>query len=144
MRRYNVSSFAVPEPRPFVDLNTTPLIDVMLVLLIMFIMIIPVTNHKIAVDLPNGPPPPIATEPTVYRLTLEANGGLSWNGIPVPHAALPARLAAMKAEASSELHLAADGAARYEDYDRLLAVIKRAGVNRMGLVDNGRFVEDLE
>jgi biopolymer transport protein ExbD len=142
MRRHNVSSFAIPEPRPIVDLNTTPLIDVMLVLLIMFIMIIPVTSHKIAVDLPSGPT--ITSEPTVYRLTLEANGSLSWNGISVPHAALPARLAAMKAEANSELHLAADGAARYEDYDRLLAVIKRAGINRMGLVDNGRFVADLD
>ena len=61
----------------------------------------------------------------------------------MPHAALPAKLTAMRAEPNSELHLAADGAARYEDYDRLLAVIKRAGVNRMGLVDNGRFVDDL-
>jgi biopolymer transport protein ExbD len=142
MRRYSVSSFSIPERGPIADLNTTPLIDVMLVLLIMFIMTVPVVSHKIAVDLP-APPPPDAErlEPAVYRLTLERDGGLTWNGMPVAESSLPARLAALRSEAASELHLAADGAARYEDYDRLLAVIKGAGITRLGLVGNARFAE---
>ena len=144
MRRYSVSSFSIPERGPIADLNTTPLIDVMLVLLIMFIMTVPVMSHKIAVDLPTGTPPADSTEPVVYRLTLDGNGSISWNGAPIAERSLPARLAAVKAEANGELHLAADGAARYEDYDRILAHIKRAGIERLGLIGNERFVADLD
>lgn len=144
MRRYTVSSFSIPERGPIADLNTTPLIDVMLVLLIMFIMTVPVMTHKIAVDLPTGTPPERSAEPVVYRLALDSDGSLSWNGVRIAEQSLPARLGAVRDDANSELHLAADGSARYEDYDRVLAHIKRARIERLGLVDNARFVADLD
>ena len=128
---------------PISDLNTTPLIDVMLVLLIMFIMTMPMMTHKVAVDLPVETPPPVDVKPVVYRLHLERDGHLRWNGMRISEASLLARLPAVRDEPGSELHLAADGAARYEDYDRLLAAIKGAGITRLGLVDNARFVSDL-
>ena len=124
---------------PIAAINTTPLVDVMLVLLIMFIMIIPVTSHKVPVDLPaegpvRTPPPP------VHRLDIRADGSLGWNGRPVAPAALPGRLAALAADpARPNLHLDADGEARYEQVDRILAQIRTAGVTRLGFVDNRRF-----
>jgi biopolymer transport protein ExbD len=109
----------------------------MLVLLIMFIITMPIATHKVAVDLP-GDGKSFA-EPVVYRLGLDAAGRLDWNGAPIPEAQLPGRLAAMQTEANSELHFRTDGATRYEDFDRVLAAVKRAGVTRLGLVDNQRF-----
>jgi biopolymer transport protein ExbD len=130
--------FVAPAPagRPISDLNTTPLIDVMLVLLIMFIMTVPIATHKVAVDLPQGPG---NNEPVVHRLSLDAAGRLGWNGAPIAEAELPARLAAVRAEPNSELHFRTEGQARYEDFDRVLAAVKRAGITRLGLVDNERF-----
>ncbi len=131
-------SFAPPgDFAPIAAINTTPLVDVMLVLIIMFIMIIPVTSHKVPVDVPTGG----AVRPApVHRLDIRADGSLAWNGSPVAAAALPARLAALAADpARPNLHLDADGEARYEQVDRILAQIRTAGVTRLGFVDNRRF-----
>ena len=73
------------EGDPMMDINTTPLIDVMLVLLIMFIITIPIQSHAVKLDLPvntNAPPPPI--EPTKNTISTDAAGGIFWNGQPVP------------------------------------------------------------
>jgi biopolymer transport protein ExbD len=131
------------EDAPISALNTTPLIDVLLVLMIMIILTLPTMSHKVPADLPQGPRVETAP-PTIYRLDLAAGGGLLWNGIPIAGPSLPVRLAAVQADSTGELHLAADGAARYEDYDRLLAAIKRAGITRLGLVGNDAFVHDLD
>ena len=121
---------------PIATINTTPLVDVMLVLLIMFIMIIPVASHKVPVDLPAGPGLPAPA----HRLDIRADGSLAWDGRPVAPAALPGRLAALAADpARPNLHLDADGEARYEQVDRILAQIQTAGVTRLGFVDNQRF-----
>ncbi len=138
MRRH-MPPFAVSTGAPISDLNTTPLIDVMLVLLIMFIMTVPIATHKVPVDLPAGPPRTETLPPIVHRLDLDAAGRLAWNGTPIAAAELPARLAAVKAEARSELHFRTDAATRYEDFDRVLAQVKGAGITRLGLVDNQRF-----
>lgn len=122
--------------QPISDLNTTPLIDVMLVLLIMFIVTVPIATHKVAVDLPQGVPPPSA-EPVVHRLNLDVAGRLSWNGVPLADAQLPARIAAMAP--NDELHLRAEPDTPYDRFDHVLADIKRAGVEKLGLVDNQRF-----
>ena len=137
-KRRSTLSFAAPSGQPIGELNTTPLIDVMLVLLIMFIVTIPIGTHKVAVDLPQGTPP-IGAEPVVHRLSLMADGSLTWDGAAIPEAALPARLAALKTDTAAQLHLRADGAARYADYDRLLATIKGAGIEKLGLVGNEAF-----
>ncbi len=129
--------FAVESGSPIVDLNTTPLIDVMLVLLIMFIITVPVATHKVPIDLPQSGPS--RAEPIVHRLDLDAAGRLAWNGAPLGRAELPARLAAVKADPGAELHFRTDAATRYETFDGVLAQIKGAGITRLGLVDNQRF-----
>jgi len=129
---------------PLSGMNTTPLIDVMLVLLVMFIITIPLATHKVAVDLPSeklgpGVPPP------VRLLEIDAAGGLAWDGAPVPPAALQPRLAAMLADpAAPVLHLKTDAATRYERFDETLAVIKKAGVTRLGFVGNEAFARAID
>ena len=137
-RRLYTQPFSVQTGAPISDVNTTPLIDVMLVLLIMFIMTVPIATHKVPVDLPQGITE-VTEPPKVHRLSLDASGALFWNGAPLPAGQLPARLAAVKAEANAELHFRTDAEARYERFDQVLAQIKGAGITRLGLVDNQRF-----
>jgi biopolymer transport protein ExbD len=123
---------------PFSEMNITPLIDVLLVLLVMMILTIPIMTHEIPVDLPQPAPGPVETR-AVHRIDLAADGGLSWDGAPLSDAALPARLAGYLREDNAVLHISAAPAARYERFDQTLAVIKRAGVTRLGFVGNERF-----
>jgi biopolymer transport protein ExbD len=135
MRSRSIPAF--PPGEPISELNTTPLIDVMLVLLIMFIVTIPIATHKVKLDLP-GPDGTVA--PQVFRLDLDAAGRLHWNGALLPERDLPARLAVLKASGTdASLAFAADAESRYEDFDRVLATIKRAGIDKLGLVGNERF-----
>ena len=122
---------------PIATINTTPLVDVMLVLLIMFIMIIPVLNHEVSIDLPSDGP---AAPQPIHRLDIAAGGGLFWDGAPVSAAALAPRLAALAADpARPALHLNAHAEARYELVDEVLAMVRRAGVTRLGFVNNQQF-----
>jgi len=131
---------AVATDAPISALNTTPLIDVMLVLLIMFIVTVPIATHKVKIDLPSGPPL-VRTEPEIHRLDMDKAGRLAFDGAPIGEAALEARLAAMRdADPDAVLHFRTDGQARYEDFDRVLVTVKRAGVDRLGFVGNDAFV----
>src|SRR5688500_17340463 len=107
MRKRSVNFLNTMESEPIRDLNTTPLIDVMLVLLVMFIITIPIATHKVALDLPTGPG---EIEPKVYRLDMDAAGRLRWDGAPLAEAQLPARLAAVReAGPDATLEFRADG-----------------------------------
>ena len=138
-RRRPYAALAAEAEAPIAALNTTPLIDVMLVLLIMFIVTIPIATHKVRIDLPSGP---LAQpeKPQIHDLALDAAGRLSWDGAPLAEAALPARLSAMKTDQPDALlRLRADGMTRYEAFDRVLATVKRSGVERLGFVGNEAF-----
>ena len=127
---------AVREPQPMMEMNTTPLIDVMLVLLIMFIITIPVQTDAVKIDLP-GKPRVIEMNPVRNLLTIDASGAARWNGIAASDRELMATLAASQAMAPiPELHLQPDAAARYERVDQVLAMTKRAHVTAMGFVGN--------
>ncbi|PTD18302.1 ExbD/TolR family protein [Sphingomonas fennica] len=139
MARSRYRPIPFTDPRPMVEMNTTPLIDVLLVLLIMMILTVPVVTHKVAIDLP-GDGRRDAAPPPVHRLDIAASGALSWDGAPVAVAALPARLAGHRADpAGPILHVRADGEAPYGVVDQTLAAIKRARIDRIGLVDNARY-----
>ena len=121
------------------DVNVTPLIDVMLVLLIMFIITIPIQTHAVKLDLPvNQPqnqPPPI--NPIKNTLSINAQDQVLWNGSPVSMPQLRAYLdATQQMNPIPELHLQPDATARYEIVDRVLAVTKQAHVQKMGFVGN--------
>ena len=124
---------------PMIDMNVTPLIDVMLVLLIMFIITIPVQTHAVKLDLPvnqpNQPPPPI--EPVKNILSINAQDQVLWNGQPVTMDQLRSYLdTTQQMNPVPELHLQPDATARYEIVDRVLAVTKKAHVQKMGFVGN--------
>jgi biopolymer transport protein ExbD len=124
---------------PMLDINTTPLIDVMLVLLIMFIITIPIQTHAVKLDLPvnqpNQPPPPI--EPIKNKVVVSANGQILWNGSPVTKQQLRQYLdVTQQMNPIPELHLQPDSTARYELVDEVLAITKQAHVQKMGFVGN--------
>ena len=126
---------------PMMEMNTTPLIDVMLVLLIMFIITIPPQTHAVKVDLPqntNQAPPPIL--PDKNALTINPSGVVAWNGVPVDQVTLTQYLeATTKLPTEPELHFQPDPDAKYEKVDQVLAVIKRSGITKLGFIGNERY-----
>ena len=126
------------EGEPMMEMNTTPLIDVMLVLLIMLIVTIPPQTHAVKLDLPqntNQPPPPV--EPTKNKLVITQAGAVMWNGTPVTLTQLRQYLdVSQQMNPVPELHLQPEPDARYELVDEVLAVTKRAHVSKMGFVGN--------
>jgi biopolymer transport protein ExbD len=129
---------------PISTINTTPLIDLMLVLLVMFIISVPVATHQVPLDLPR-PGPPLPTQPIVHRLSLDAAGRLDWNGRAVADPQLPALLAQLVASPGDpELQINVDPETRYERVDITLATIRRAGVTRLGFVGNERFAHAID
>ena len=124
---------------PMLDVNVTPLIDVMLVLLIMFIITIPIQTHAVKLDLPtnqqNQPPPPV--DPVKNVLSINAGDQVLWNGQPVTMSQLRSYLdTTQQMNPIPELHLQPDATARYEIVDQVLAVTKQAHVQKMGFVGN--------
>jgi biopolymer transport protein ExbD len=124
---------------PMLDINMTPLIDVLLVLLIMFIITIPVQTHAVKLDLPqdqtNMPPPPIL--PTKNKVVITASNQILWNGTPVSPQQLRLYLdATQQMDPIPELHLQPEPNARYALVDEVLAITKRAHVEKMGFVGN--------
>jgi len=124
--------------QPIAEMNITPLIDVLLVLLIMMILTLPIATHKVAVDLPSGPGHPVSPD-TTHRLEIAASGALSLDGVTIAESALPDQLVATMTDKDATLTIRADAAARYETFDRVLATVKRAGVARLGFVGNDQF-----
>jgi biopolymer transport protein ExbD len=124
---------------PMMDINTTPLIDVMLVLLIMLIVTIPPQTHAVKLDLPvnqnQNQPPPI--NPVKNVVSINAQDQVLWNGAPVTLQQLRQYLdTTQQMNPIPELHLQPDATARYEMVDEVLAVTKRAHVQKMGFVGN--------
>ena len=132
------------EGEPMMDINTTPLIDVMLVLLIMFIITIPVQTHAVKLDLPqnsNSTPPPIL--PTKNEVAITNTDQVLWNGAPVDLVTLRQYLdASQTLNPIPELHIRPAQDARYEVVDKVLAVTKRANVTKMGFVGNEAYAND--
>jgi biopolymer transport protein ExbD len=129
---------------PMMEMNTTPLIDVMLVLLIMFIITIPVQTHAVKVDLPqnSGTPPP-AVEPQKNKLYIDANGNVFWNSVQIDDVTLRQYLdASLAQDPEPELHFQPDPNARYDVVDRVLAIVKRANVTKLGFVGNEQYRND--
>jgi len=130
---------AAAEGEPMMDVNTTPLIDVMLVLLIMFIITIPIQTHAVKLDLPqdsdSSNPPPI--NPIKNKIVITPDGQTLWNGTPLNLVQLRQYLDQTQTMSPiPELHLQPDPQARYEVVDEVLAVTKRAKVEAMGFVGN--------
>jgi biopolymer transport protein ExbD len=130
------------EGEPIMEMNTTPLIDVMLVLLIMFIITIPIQTHAVKINLPvNNPnPPPVVIKPTVNVVSVDTSNRVTWNGSPIDLATLATYLGETKRMTPEpELHIQPDPYARYALVDQMLAVVKRSEVTKVGFVGNEQY-----
>jgi biopolymer transport protein ExbD len=127
---------------PMMEMNTTPLIDVMLVLLIMFIITIPIQTHAVKIDLPvdSPTPPEVLIEPVKNKLIVDTNDTISWNGTPVSQGQLAGILAQTRnMDPEPELQFQPDARARYQIVDEVLVTIKRSGVTKLGFVGNEQY-----
>ncbi|WP_429596821.1 ExbD/TolR family protein [Sphingomonas zeicaulis] len=128
---------------PLGGINTTPLIDVMLVLLVMFIIIMPRATHEVPMNLPQGSGK--ADDAPTHMLQLDAAGALQWDGQAITPQALPAKLAAMKAGPTApKLMIKTDGDTPYLRFDQTLSVVDKAGIDRLGFIGNERFAHAID
>jgi biopolymer transport protein ExbD len=128
---------AAAEASPMGEINMTPLIDVMLVLLVMFIITIPIQTHSVKLDLPKQCSTCGRIDPVKNKIIVTRAGQIVWNETPVTLGGLEHNLRQMtRTEPQPELHLQPDAEARYEIVDRVFVATKRANVKRMGFVGN--------
>jgi len=126
-----------------VDINTTPLIDVMLVLLIVFIITIPVLTHAVKLDNPIGNPPPPIQQPEIINLEVDFDGTILWNTQPVD---MPTMISYLQSESTKvpqpEVHLKPNKRARYDAVAKVLAACQRNGIKKIGFVGNEQFLSE--
>jgi len=117
------------------EINTTPLVDVMLVLLIIFIMTIPVMNHAVKIDLPRASNQPDQTKPENINLAIDADGKVFWNEEAIDHNELAVRIAAAaQKQPQPELHLRAARTVQYEKVAQVMAAAQSGGLGKIGFV----------
>jgi biopolymer transport protein ExbD len=117
------------------EINTTPLVDVMLVLLIIFIITVPVMNHSVKIDLPRASSQPDETKPENINLSIDADGKLYWNAELIDASQLQARIAvAASRKPQPELHLRAERTTQYERVAQVMAAAQSAGLGKIGFV----------
>ncbi len=130
------------ENEVMVEMNTTPLIDVMLVLLVMLIITLPIQTHAVKLDMPppNQKPPPIP--PTVVALGIDFDGTITWNNTAVNMQTLDAYFLqeAAKGDTQDEIHLAPNRLAKYDTVAKVLADAQRLGVTKIGFVGNEQYM----
>jgi biopolymer transport protein ExbD len=130
------------DPDVMVDINTTPLIDVMLVLLIMLIITIPIQTHAVKLNMPVGNPPPPPTPPEVVTLDIDFDGTLGWNGEQVDVNTLDARFRGAAAQAiQPEFHIRPNKLVTYKYVAHVMAAAQRDGVTKIGLIGAEQFLD---
>jgi biopolymer transport protein ExbD len=130
------------EPEVMMEINTTPLIDVMLVLLIMLIITIPAQLHSVNLDMPVAKPPSKKVDPVVIKVDVGADNVINWNGKPIAgRADLEAKLLAAAAiQPQPELHIRSHAKAKYESVVLIMASAQRLGLNKLGVVGSEQFI----
>jgi biopolymer transport protein ExbD len=125
-----------------VEINTTPLIDVMLVLLIMLIITIPIQTHAVKMNMPIGNPPPQVKQPTIIKLDVDFDGTVYWNGQALPdRPTLESKLNDIANQPDQpEVHLRPNKLVKYEHVAAVLASAQRLGVTKIGMVGNEQFM----
>lgn len=139
----NLKTGSEQEPEVMMDINTTPLIDVMLVLLIMLIITIPVQLHAVNMDMPQASVAKPPVEPVVIKIEVDAANRVRWNGQTLAdREALEARLQeAAREQPQPELHLRVHGKARYDTVAAILAGAQRHGLNKLGILGTEQFMD---
>jgi biopolymer transport protein ExbD len=130
------------EGEPMIEMNMTPLIDVMLVLLIMFIITIPIQTHAVKMNMPVGPSAPPPAPPEIVRIDVDFDGTIGWNGVIVADRnELEVKLATIAAQADQpEVHLRPNKLVTYKVVAMILASAQRLGVTKIGIIGNEQFL----
>jgi biopolymer transport protein ExbD len=136
-----IRSGTEPDPEPIVDINTTPLVDVLLVLLVMLIITIPIQLQAVSLEMPGRNAPPPTAPPVVVQLDIDAAGRFLWNGEPLAdRAALEAHLRDAAHEANQpEIHVRPDRRAKYDAVAAALTSAQREGLQKIGIVGMEQF-----
>ena len=131
------------EGEPMMDINTTPLIDVMLVLIIMLIITIPVQTHAVKLNMPVGTPPPPTTPPEVITVEVDFDGTILWNGDTIPdRPTLEARFTSAAAQpVQPEFHLRPNKLVTYKHVAGVMASAQRLGITKIGLIGAEQFLD---
>ena len=139
----NVGSGGGDEPSVMIDINTTPLIDVMLVLLVMLIITIPIQTHAVKLNMPVGNPPPPPVPPQVVVIEVDFDGTVIWNGETVPDKpTLEQRFVGAAAMPDQpEFHLRPNKLVTYKHVAGVMAAAQRNGITKIGLVGAEQFLD---
>lgn len=138
----NVGSGGSADPEVMVDINTTPLIDVMLVLLIMLIITIPIQTHAVKLNMPVGNPPPPPEPPVVVTIDVDFDGTVLWNGEAVDLPTLDAKFRNASAlPIQPEIHLRPNKLVTYNHVAHVMAAAQRLGVTKIGLIGAEQFLD---
>jgi biopolymer transport protein ExbD len=138
----NVGSGSEQDDEVLSEMNTTPLIDVLLVLLIMLIITIPVQTHAVVLVMPAGNPPPPTPPPVVVSIDVDFDGTLIWNGETVDRPGLDARLAAAAAEpVQPEIHVKPNKLVTYKYVAGVMASVQHHGLTNLAIVGNEETAE---
>jgi biopolymer transport protein ExbD len=129
------------EPTVMVEMNTTPLIDVMLVLLVMLIISIPIQLHAVSIEMPAASSTPPTLEPVIVKLEISAASQVLWNGVLMPDSdALQTKLKEAAGMADQpEIHIRPDRAAKYDTVAQVMALAQRTGLVKIGVVGAEQF-----
>jgi biopolymer transport protein ExbD len=138
----NVGESSGGEMEPMMDINTTPLIDVMLVLIIMLIITIPIQLHSVNLNMPIGTPPPPTTPPEIVSINVDFDGTVSWNDQPIPDkATLDAKLSDAAAEpVQPEIHLNPNKLVAYKYVAAVMAAVQKKGLTKFVIVGNEQLI----
>ena len=130
------------EPEVMMEMNTTPLIDVMLVLLVMLIITIPIQLHSIDMELPVGKPPADLVTPDKVQIDIDSKSVVYWQGLPVTGMELEANMTSIsQLPLQPEVHIRPDKNARYTVFANVLASSKRKGLTKMAVIGSEQFVK---
>ena len=137
----NFNTSGSDEPEVLMDINTTPLIDVMLVLLVMLIITIPIQLHSVNLAMPVGAPPTNQVKPEIVQIDIDASSVVYWQGAAVSPEELDAKMKAIAQQISqSEVHIRPNKDARYAVFANVLASSRRQGLTKIAVIGAEQFV----
>lgn len=138
----NVGSGGSSEAEPMMEINTTPLIDVMLVLLVMLIITIPIQLHSVNMDLPVGNPPQNTVKPEKIQIDIDEKSVVYWQGLPISAAELETNMNTISQQpVQPEVHIRPNKLAKYAVFANVLATSKRKGLTKMAVIGSEQFVQ---
>jgi biopolymer transport protein ExbD len=138
----NVGSGSSAEPEVMMEINTTPLIDVMLVLLVMLIITIPVQLHAVNLDMPVGAPPTNNIKPEKVQIDIDENSVVYWQGVAIALPELEKNMATISTMIPQpEVHVRPNKSSQYSVFANVLSTSKRRGLNKMAVIGSEQFVQ---